>query len=250
MKRVLVISDNPKLAGVLAQLIDEQSLLAIANFEFRYSVVNKLPDSMKILGYTPIDIKSQGTIKWVITSFDLILSIHCKQIFPLEVVSNVCCVNVHPGFNPYNRGWYPQVFSILNKTAIGATIHLMNKEIDAGPIIAQRQVSVNSCDTSLSLYDRVQDAEIFLLKRHIRDIVNCNFEYSDPPMAGNYNSVGDFKALCHLDLDSIGSLREHIDLLRALSHGDFRNAYFIDECGQKIFVKMQLVSAASEETIV
>jgi methionyl-tRNA formyltransferase len=245
VKRVLVISDNPKLASVLAQLIDEQSLLAIANFEFHYSVVNKLPDSMLKLGYTPIDIKSQNTIKWVITSFDLVLSIHCKQIFPLEVVSNICCVNVHPGFNPYNRGWYPQVFSIINKTSIGATIHLMNKEIDAGPIIAQRQVSVNSCDTSLSLYERVLDAEIFLLKRYIRNIVNGDYEYSDLPMTGNYNSVSDFRALCHLDLDSTGSLREHIDLLRALSHGDFRNAYFIDECGKKIFVKIQLMSAVS-----
>jgi dTDP-4-amino-4,6-dideoxyglucose formyltransferase len=243
MKRVLVISDNPKLAGVLAQLLDEQSLLAIANFEFRYSAVNKRPDSMLQLGYAPIDIKNQGAIKWVIASFDLILSIHCKQIFPLEVVSNICCVNVHPGFNPYNRGWYPQIFSIINKMPIGATIHLMSNEIDSGPIIAQQRISVNSCDTSLSLYEKVQDAEIILLERYIGDIVSGNFKYSGPPIAGNYNSIGDFKALCHLDLDSIGSLREHIDLLRALSHGDLNNAYFIDECGQKIFIKIQLVSA-------
>ena len=189
MKRVLVISDNPKLAGVLAQLIDEQSLLAIANFEFRYSAVNKLPDSMLQLGYTPIDIKSQGTIKWVITSFDLILSIHCKQIFPLEVVSNICCVNVHPGFNPYNRGWYPQVFSIINKMAIGATIHLMNEEVDAGPIIGQRQVNVNSCDTSLSLYEKVQDAEIYLLKKYIRDIVMVILKILNRRWLGNYNSI-------------------------------------------------------------
>ena len=246
MKRVLVISDNPRLAGVLAQLVDEQSLLAIANFEYRYSAANKLPQSMLELGYTPIDLKDADTIECVVKNFDLILSIHCKQIFPLKVVSNICCINVHPGLNPYNRGWYPQVFSIINKMAIGATIHLMNENVDAGPIIAQQQVDINSCDTSLSLYERVQDAEIYLLKQHIRSIVNGDFGYSELPTIGNYNSAADFKRLCHLDLGAVGTLREHIDLMRALSHGDFMNAYFIDECGQKIFVKIQLMLAVSK----
>lgn len=240
MKRVLVIGDNPNLAAVLARLINEQSLFKIANFDYRYSVINKSPDSMIELGYSPIDIKNHDVINWVVANFDLIFSIHSKQIFPFEIVSNICCVNVHPGLNPYNRGWYPQVFSIINKMPIGATIHIMNDEIDAGPIIAQKQVNISPFDTSLSLYEKVQDAEIYLLKSHIENILKGDFQYTKPHMQGNYNSVNDFKNLCHLNLDATGSLREHIDLLRALSHGVFRNAYFIDECGQKVFVDIRL----------
>ena len=33
---------------------------------------------------------------------------------------------------------------------------------------------------------------------------------------------------------------EHIDLLRALSHGDFKNAYFLDNKNEKIRVKIEL----------
>jgi len=35
-------------------------------------------------------------------------------------------------------------------------------------------------------------------------------------------------------------LAEHIDLLRALTHGGFNNAYFIDDKGKKIFVRLSL----------
>jgi methionyl-tRNA formyltransferase len=246
MKRVLVISDNPILASVLARLIDELSLLAIAKFEYRYTELNKSPESIRAMGYSPINIKDHSTITWVITNFDLVLSIHCKQIFPPEVVSNVCCVNLHPGLNPYNRGWYPQVFSIINKMPIGATIHIMNEEVDAGPIIAQKQVEVTSFDTSLSLYKKVQEAESFLLKENIKKIITNNFDCHEPQSNGNYNSINDFKELCCLNLDAVGSLREHIDLLRALTHGPFNNAYFVDEYEHKIFLNIQLVPSLNK----
>lgn len=243
MKRVLVISDNPDLAEALAHLINVQSLLLIAKFDYRYSKVNSLPEPMVKYGYTPIDLKNSETIAWVVSSFDLVISIHCKQIFPTEVVAKVCCINVHPGFNPHNRGWYPQVFSIINKKPIGATIHIMNQEIDAGPIIAQQQVEVSASDTSLSLYEKVRKVEISLLNENIVNILRGNISCSETPKLGNYNSVSNFKNLCHLDLAAVGTLQEHIDLLRALSHGEFKNAYFIDEGGLKIYVNVQLTPA-------
>lgn len=240
MKRVLVISDNPNLAGVLARLIDGQSLCAIADFQYRFSSMNHSPEAMQKLGYSAINIKAPDSVEWVINSFDLILSIHCKQIFPAEVVNNVTCVNVHPGMNPYNRGWYPQVFSLINHLPIGATIHVMNEEVDAGYIIAQLEVNACASDTSLSLYEKVQLAEISLLEQYLAKIVRGDFKLTHPMSEGNYNSIDDFKSLCHLDLKQVGTLQSHINLLRALSHGAFKNAYFIDENGQKIFINVQL----------
>ena len=83
-------------------------------------------------------------------SFDLIVSYHCRQLFPNEVVKNVRCVNIHPGFNPYNRGWYPGVFSISNGLPIGATIHEIDELIDNGPIIVQKQVDVLPEDATIT----------------------------------------------------------------------------------------------------
>jgi hypothetical protein len=44
-------------------------------------------------------------------SYDVIISWHCRQIFPKELIERVRCINIHPGFNPYNRGYFPHVFS-------------------------------------------------------------------------------------------------------------------------------------------
>ena len=33
------------------------------------------------------------------------------------------CINVHPAFLPYNRGTHPNVWSLIENTPIGATLH-------------------------------------------------------------------------------------------------------------------------------
>lgn len=234
MKKVLVISDNPKISS----FVKNEILPKIKNIscDFCYSIINKAPDLMRQLGATAIDIKTKGAD--FASGYDVIFSLHCKQIFPPEVVNNAVCVNVHPGLNPYNRGWYPQVFSILNKLPIGATIHLMNEDVDAGDIITQQEVSITEYDTSLDVYNKVQQVELDLLSKWFEHIVFDNFKKYKPNSVGNYNSINDFNDLCHLDLTSEGSLKDHIDLLRALSHGDFKNAFYVDNDGIKRYIKI------------
>jgi len=240
MKHILVISDNQKLAAFLISLIHQEQLSKFAKFEFRYSQTNKSPDSMIFLGFDPINVKNPDVVDFLLDEFDLILSIHCKQIFPLKLVSGIQCINLHPGLNPHNRGWYPQVFSIINKNPIGATLHLMTEDVDAGPIIAQQVAYIDSTDTSLSLYEKVQNIEFDLLRKNLSSIINGSANFYACPSQGNFNSLSDFNNLCKLDIDSVGTLREHIDLLRALTHGEFNNAFFIDDSGKKIYIKIQL----------
>jgi hypothetical protein len=240
MKNVLIISDNPILTAIFQRLVSQKKLTLTAIFDYRYSSINKDPKSMIALGCSSINLKHTNDLQLVLDNYHLVISIHCKQIFPSSLTSNIRCINVHPGLNPHNRGWYPQVFSIINKLPIGATIHLMNENIDAGEIIFQENVSIESFDTSLSLYKKIQDAEISLLSKHIESIIFGEQTTGNLPKIGNYNSMDDFRSLCSLDLQSKGTLQDHIDLLRSLSHGDFKNAYFVDASGNKIFVKIEL----------
>ena len=83
-------------------------------------------------------------------------------------------------------------------------------------------------------------AEKYLIKEHLIDLVNENYTCKKNDNEGNYNSVKDFQKLRQLDLTSNGTLAEHIDLLRALTHGDFNNAYFIDEEQNKVFIKVNV----------
>lgn len=246
MKRILVISDNPKLAKFLISLIHEEQLDQFAKFDYRYSASSKSPEAMISLGFDPINVKDSEVIDALLNDFSLILSIHCKQVFPVKLVSGISCINLHPGLNPHNRGWYPQVFSIINKKPIGATLHIMTEEVDAGPVIAQEKVYIHSSDTSLSLYEKVQEVEIKLLRENLKSIIEGNIGFNSCSSSGNFNSLNDFKKLCILDINSMGTLGEHIDLLRALTHGGFNNAFFVDAFGEKIYVRIQLTPETSK----
>lgn len=108
----------------------------------------------------------------IVERYDLVLSFHCKQRFPAALIDGVRCVNVHPGFNPYNRGWFPQVFSIIDGQKVGVTIHEIDDQLDHGPIIAQRECAIESWDSSGSVYARLMDIERELVLEHfdaIRD---------------------------------------------------------------------------------
>jgi len=239
--KILIVSDNPELSCHVIELLTREPQLRNIAYELRYSFRNHSPDSMIALGATSIDLRNDIEVKNIINSFDIIFSLHCKQIFPAKLVNNATCINIHPGFNPYNRGWYPQVFSIINKLPVGVTIHLMNSEIDHGPIIYQQKISIQEHETSLEVYKKVIVKEKEMLEKHFSNLVFGDYITFDAEDDGNYNSITDFNNLCELNLDNTASLKEHIDLLRALSHGNFKNAYFINSEGQKNYISLTII---------
>ena len=191
-----------------------------------------------------IDVRKEEAL--IAGKYNLILSIHCKQFFPATLVNAVRCINVHPGFNPYNRGWFPQVFSIINGLPAGATIHEMDEKLDHGPIIAREKCAIESWDTSESLYLRILELEKEMLWRYYEAIKNRTYIASPPLEEGNLNSINDFEKIKELHLNHTGTFEEFLNLLRALSHGEYRNAYFLAKDGQKIFVRLLLEKEDSQ----
>lgn len=177
---------------------------------------------------------------FLIENFELGFSCHCKQIFPVNLVEKVRCINIHPGLNPYNRGWFPQVFSIINKNPVGATIHLMDKEVDHGDILYQQEVEIFEWDTSKSVYDRVLDTEIRLFEENLNELITGDYEPQKMLAQGNYNSIKDYKALLEINLDEKLTMREAIDFLRAMTHKPYKNAYFLTNKGEKVLVALDI----------
>ena len=236
-KKVLILSDNFDLVSHVKEL--ENKIQLSASINYFYSVNNSNPNKLLQLGMESLDLNEDITVEKICSTYDVVFSIHCKQIFPTSVIEKICCINVHPGLNPYNRGWYPQVFSIINKKPIGCTVHLMTDEIDHGAIIYQEEISIEDFDTSLDVYTKIVNLEKEILSKYFEDLITGNYNTFNPQTHGNYNSIKNFDDLRRLDLDMYGTLGEHIDLLRATTHGNFDNAYFYDSKGQKIFVKIK-----------
>lgn len=239
MKKVLIISDNPTLSiGFLTFIRSTEH--DTENFVFKCSAGSEIAMS-EALGFPISSIKVKTDFPTIISNHNLVISLHCKQLFPKELVGSVRCINVHPGLNPFNRGWFPQVFSILNGLPTGATIHEIDEHLDHGNIIAQKEVPNFKWDTSIDIYNRVLEAELELIRQHLPSILNGSYTTIAPSTEGNVNLKKDFNELCKLDLTKKQTVSETIDLLRALTHGTYQNAYFIDpESGEQIYVSVQL----------
>lgn len=236
-KNTLAVSDNLFLVNQFSRIIKETCGNQVS-VDYACSTKSVLLNNTQVnVPVFEINMKEQW--RQIAEKYDLIFSLHCKQLFPRQIVENVKCINVHPGFNPYNRGWYPQVFSILNGQKAGATIHEIDEQLDHGAILAQREVKIEQYDTSLTAYEKIQQAEIELLKENLADILAGNYKTFLPQSEGNINLKKDFNALREIDLSKKVTMKEAIDYLRAMTHGEYKNAYFIDgDTKQKVYVSV------------
>ncbi|MBF7072229.1 dTDP-4-amino-4,6-dideoxyglucose formyltransferase [Glaciecola sp. MH2013] len=236
MKSVLVLTDNVIIFEKFKAICEKHNRVDV-KFDYFCS-----PSSehlfLKHNDVCVLDI--QKNYKSVIDTYSLVISCHCKKIFPAELVNSIRCINIHPGLNPYNRGWYPQVFAINNGLPHGATIHEMDEDIDHGAIIAQKNVQVNLEDTSLTVYERVLNAEIDLFDNFFNSLIDQSYVAHPMVNEGNYNSIQDFRNINHIDLDRKGTFSEFYNLLRSLTHGDHKNAYILSEDGAKIFISLNI----------
>jgi hypothetical protein len=64
-------------------------------------------------------------------------------------------INLHISLLPWNRGADPNLWSFLDDTPKGVSIHLIDSGIDTGDIIAQREVANAPDDTLKTSYDRL-----------------------------------------------------------------------------------------------
>jgi phosphoribosylglycinamide formyltransferase-1 len=69
-------------------------------------------------------------------------------------------LNIHPSLLPKHAGLHPQQQALDDGAAVsGATVHIVNKDLDAGPVVRQREVPVLPGDTARTLADRILEVE-------------------------------------------------------------------------------------------
>ena len=81
--------------------------------------------------------------------FDLFLVVAYGKIIPETILNLPTCgtLNVHPSLLPLYRGPSPMQYTILNgDKEAGISIMLLDKEMDHGPIIAQKSYDISGSD--------------------------------------------------------------------------------------------------------
>tara|TARA_B110000971_G_scaffold164510_1_gene168390 strand:+ start:360 stop:1391 length:1032 start_codon:yes stop_codon:yes gene_type:complete len=84
-------------------------------------------------------------IKKGIEKFDLIISFGYRQIIKSDILKKVKrpILNLHMSYLPFNKGSYPNFWSFHDDTKKGITIHEIDKNLDTGPIIFQKEIKLN-----------------------------------------------------------------------------------------------------------
>lgn len=214
---VLVLCDNDWIRVAIKKIFDSK------NFPVAIESSDLYEDSWALIG-----------------EYDLIISAHCKKIFDKKLVESTRIINIHPGLNPYNRGMYPHIFSIINGLPTGATIHEVDEKIDNGDIIVQKEVQMYMYEDSKELHERIMKVEMELFESYFDKIIYGTYTKTKLHTEGNINYKKDFKELCEINLWDVDTFESHINKLRALTYGDYKNAYFYDEDGNKIYIKIEL----------
>lgn len=149
------------------------------------------------------------------------------------------CVNIHPAFLPYNRGAYPNIWSIVDNTPAGVTVHYIDDGVDTGDIIAQHQVSVEPTDTGESLYRRLEQSCVDLFKETWISIRNGTAPRNPQPFGGTLHRLRDVAEIDEIDLNRTYTAGDLINILRARTFPPYKGAYF-KSGHSKVFIQIQL----------
>ena len=120
-------------------------------------------------------------------------------------------VNLHISSLPYNRGADPNLWSALDATPAGVTIHYVDEGVDTGDIIAQRRLVFGDEETLAGSYAALQAAMLALFQEHWPAIRAGTCERRPQTGAGTSHRVADRAAVEHLITDGwdtpLGDLR-------------------------------------------
>lgn len=165
-----------------------------------------------------------------INKSEIIFSVFHNQIFEKRLLEGKLAVNFHAGLLPKYRGSGTINWIILNgerETAV--TLHLIEEDLDSGPIICEKKILVDSLETAGSLYKKMELIVFELFKEWIFKIINGQFE------AINQNE-NEAKLYKRSDLNFAKDLTRSA---RAFTFPGKESAFFFSKSGKKIFIKYE-----------
>ncbi len=174
---------------------------------------------------------------------DVALSIFFGYILKAEFLDLIPMgtINLHPALLPYNRGSYPNVWSIIDGTPAGVTLHFVDRGVDTGEILAQKEVPVEISDTGATLYRRLEQESFGLFKDWWAGFRRGEAVRGMPQAlsGGTSHRIADVVSLDEIELDRKYSAKELIDILRARTFPPYQGAYF-RAGGKKYFLRLDI----------
>jgi len=172
---------------------------------------------------------------------DIILSICFGYILKPEIirVPPLGVINLHSAYLPCNRGANPNVWSIVNATPAGVSLHYIDAGIDTGDIIAQEQVPVDWLDTARTLYEKLEKEAFKLFQQSWPDIKSGKIKIRKQVGKGSFHRLKDLERIDRIDLGKKYKAKDLINILRSRTFPPYNGAY-IEVNGRRIYLRLEL----------
>ena len=132
---------------------------------------------------------------------EFIVSHGYRHIIKLPIVNFMRnrIINLHISLLPWNRGADPNLWSFLEDTPKGVTIHYLDEGVDTGDIITQRKVVFEHDGETLSTtYQRLQNEIIELFEEVWPQIRKLHYLGQKQEEIGSFHKLVDKKKYEHL----------------------------------------------------
>ena len=129
------------------------------------------------------------------------VSYRYRHIVKKQVIEylNGNIINLHVSLLPWNRGADPNLWSFLENTPKGVTIHYMDKGIDTGDIITQREFIFNiEAETLATTYSKLNDGLVELFRETWPAILSGKTRRWRQTGSGSRHKLEDKKRYEHL----------------------------------------------------
>jgi phosphoribosylglycinamide formyltransferase-1 len=161
---------DAQIAVVISDLPDAVILSKATAFGLRTATLPPSPFRTK-LGpegeVALVDLLQQNQVEWVVLAgYMRVVKEPLLSTYPNRII------NIHPSLLPAFKGlraWEQAVAAGVVET--GCTVHFVNRDIDAGEIIAQQRVPGLAGDTPETLHARIQVAEHELYPAALRKVL-------------------------------------------------------------------------------
>ena len=129
---------------------------------------------------------------------EIVISYNYSHIVKEDVIDLLGdkIINMHCSLLPWNKGASPNIWSFIDDTPKGVTIHVLEKGLDTGRLLLQEEVTFDEeTETLASSYNKLQETIVDLLVLNLEDILDGNIVPTEQKGEGSYHRTSDLKAL-------------------------------------------------------
>lgn len=130
----------------------------------------------------------------------LVISYNYRHIISPEVIEAVKgkIINMHISILPWNRGASPNIWSIIDDTPKGVTIHILDAGLDTGDILLQKELNFDEDKETLrSSYEQLNYEIVKLLQDNWEYIWREEWKPKKQPLGGSKHTVKDLQEFLH-----------------------------------------------------